>query len=567
MRKGLPDVAVYDRVQLLDYEQVKAFWRFRGPNVAPLGDLSSDQIARGDRPDLGACASAGSVLYVLDELHEHLNSRQWKNTGPAVLHYIAKHRHLGDDVLWLTQSVPNVDKQWRSVTQEYIYCRNFRKERWKGFSRGSGFRVESYLEPYTGTQQIQWSQEYKLDKEVAACYSTSTVGGAADQGEAVKGRSLWWLWGTLGGLFLLASVASIWGPSWLLGAADAAHKQSVPQVSSVINTPSVVPAQSTPASSLAEIVVAVPVSSVSAEEVVSRMADKLPSLKAMVSPDGCGVVLVGNDEAVRNGSFVVRSLDRERPMVAVSAVILRDVAGRSASYGLAEIIAQAQEGNGALSEAVNGVSINLDGALLGAGVDGGVLTLGSAAAARLFLDAVSSQRVADDALQVVARPSLTVVSGDSAKLSSGREIPVPVTVAQAQSTTTSVEYKQAELSFDVLPVVEGNLIRVVLNQSNSEVLSQVQVGGNSVPVLSRQSLQTRVTVKAGQVLCLGGVAQETQGATRTGVPVLRDIPLVGFIFGGKTSETRRESVWVLLTFEALGPNGAQSVTGYKTAHK
>jgi hypothetical protein len=92
----------------------------------------------------------------------------------------------------VTQHVPNVDKQWRSVTQDYTYCRNHSKEKFRGVTKDSNFHIETYLEPYTGTQTLQESSTLKPDwPGIGSCYHTSIAHGAADKGQKVKGLPVW----------------------------------------------------------------------------------------------------------------------------------------------------------------------------------------------------------------------------------------------------------------------------------------------------------------------------------------------------------------------------------------
>lgn len=207
------DVDVFSRVTLLAWEDFKDFWRYRGNGfIAP--DVTPAEFSAGIRPDWAKFPKNG-VFYVLDEVHEHLNSRQWATTGPLLLFYIMKHRHLGDDVLWITQSVMNVDRQWRSSTQDYTYCRNWRKEKFRGFVKGSGFTATLYLEPFTGLQQPQEEKKYSLDKKIAACYNTSIANTAADTNEKISGPPIKILYIALGVFLFLIAGSFGFGPKIL----------------------------------------------------------------------------------------------------------------------------------------------------------------------------------------------------------------------------------------------------------------------------------------------------------------------------------------------------------------
>jgi hypothetical protein len=128
------------------------------------------------------------------------------------------HRHLGDDIFWITQAPTNVDKQWRSLTQSYFTCRNFKYERFRGMSKGSEMEVRETLNiPSPHNQEVAQSvQTRKLNKEIAALYNTSVVQGAADTSKKPVGINYKWL---VAGIFvvLLGGSWAVWkGSGWAM---------------------------------------------------------------------------------------------------------------------------------------------------------------------------------------------------------------------------------------------------------------------------------------------------------------------------------------------------------------
>ena len=127
------DIHVLDRVFLLDDEQAKNFWLYRGNNyVLPVPDdyyekkgkggdrenvsyepLFSDPIWRvGGRlqNDDGSPTNFLGVCYVIDEVQNIWPARGWEGTGHHIGFYLAQHGKLGDTVYFITQNVKNVDR-------------------------------------------------------------------------------------------------------------------------------------------------------------------------------------------------------------------------------------------------------------------------------------------------------------------------------------------------------------------------------------------------------------------------------------------------------------------------
>lgn len=187
-------VDVIGRVWILDDDQTKEFWTYR-PNGVRISRLSQSRWQAGEVPSYKAVNDSG-VMYVIDEVHNFFGSRQWAETGRDVLFYLSQHRKLGDTVVCITQAVGNVDKQFRSVTQDFTYIRNLSKERIGAFRLPGIFLRSTYPSPPTETAVPMERGRFTLDVSgIAGCYDSAAGvgihGRMADMGERKKGLP-WW---------------------------------------------------------------------------------------------------------------------------------------------------------------------------------------------------------------------------------------------------------------------------------------------------------------------------------------------------------------------------------------
>jgi len=179
-----------DRVVILEDEQLVEFFRFRYPGVV--------LPVVGDKTDYTKVKDKG-VLYVLDEVHIPFNSRRWQDTGPKVIYYLSQHRKLGDDVVLISQAIQNVDKQMRSMAQDFTYVRNLSKEQHGLFRLPAVFVRRVFLELPTGpnVKAIQ-TGTFKLDVSgVGRCYDTAAgvgIVGRAGADTHHKSKGLHWAW-------------------------------------------------------------------------------------------------------------------------------------------------------------------------------------------------------------------------------------------------------------------------------------------------------------------------------------------------------------------------------------
>jgi len=231
------------RLVILDEAGLATFYlrRHAGSELLP---LLLDEKQRPFQPDF-SCKREDDcgVMYILDELHLAFNSRAWMNTGPAALYYLSQHRKLGDDVICITQSTANVDKQFRSVAQEFHVVRNLSKERWGMFVGPSKFVVKSYLQqPTSKTDLPEYTRNFTLSPKLAECYDTAAgvgvVGKSADKEVTRKGLSVRWLYAGVAAIALGLVCIPVFAPDILGGVIGGLFKKkdSEPKSSQVGTT-------------------------------------------------------------------------------------------------------------------------------------------------------------------------------------------------------------------------------------------------------------------------------------------------------------------------------------------
>ena len=144
------------------------------------------------------------VFFVLDEVHIAFNSRAWAETGAEVLYYLSQHRKLGDDVICVTQSVANVDKQFRSVAQDFTYIRNLGKEMHGKFRLPARFVRKTYSQPPTGSTAVEPMDIgfFSLDiNGIARCYDTAKgvgIHGRSGADTRQRPKGIHWAWFIVG---------------------------------------------------------------------------------------------------------------------------------------------------------------------------------------------------------------------------------------------------------------------------------------------------------------------------------------------------------------------------------
>lgn len=165
------------------------------------------------------------------------------------------------------------------------------------------------------------------------------------------------------------------------------------------------------------------------------------------------------------------------------------------------------------------------------------------------IDGVLNALAQDNLAQILAEPTLTALSGHQASFISGGSFPVPIPGANGQ---TGIEFKNYGVQLAFRPVVlsDGQIVMQVRpTVSQISTLNSVSVAaGNSnlvVPSLVEQSADTTVMLGSGQTLAIAGLLENQSNQTDSGVPGLRNVPVLGMVFHSD-DYTRSESELVVL---------------------
>ena len=147
--------------------------------------------------------------------------------------------------------------------------------------------------------------------------------------------------------------------------------------------------------------------------------------------------------------------------------------------------------------------------------------------------------------EIIASTRITTSNQKSAYIEQGVEIPY---VESASSGATTVTFKKAVLSLRVTPQITPD-DRVILDleiTQDSQGTTVATATGEAVAI-DTQRIGTQVLVDNGETIVLGGIYQQNLISRVSKVPVLGDIPLVGFLFRNSTDTNERQELLIFVT--------------------
>ncbi len=124
------------------------------------------------------------------------------------------------------------------------------------------------------------------------------------------------------------------------------------------------------------------------------------------------------------------------------------------------------------------------------------------------------------------------------------------TTTDSSSIASTIDYKDVVLKLEVIPLINSeNEVTLTIAQQNDNVQEYVQISNNSVPVVGTQELRTTVTVPNRNTVVLGGLITDQETRVQTGIPFLKDVPGLGYLFSTtKKDVTRRELIVMIQPF-------------------
>ena len=156
--------------------------------------------------------------------------------------------------------------------------------------------------------------------------------------------------------------------------------------------------------------------------------------------------------------------------------------------------------------------------------------------------------------EVLSNPRVVTADLKKAKIVQGQEIPYTVVDDNGKANT---EFKEALLELEVTPqITPDDRVRMDLKvKKNSRGVDVPQATGGNVPSIDKREVETQVLVNNGETVVLGGVFEQNKTKGNQKVPLLGDIPLLGYLFQSNSNSTVKRELLIFVTPQIL-KNGA-----------
>ena len=156
-------------------------------------------------------------------------------------------------------------------------------------------------------------------------------------------------------------------------------------------------------------------------------------------------------------------------------------------------------------------------------------------------------------VKVLSAPQVMVLDNEPARLQVGQQVPVLTgtatsTLAAGAPVVNSVDYHSTGVIMQVTPRVNsGGLVALDIAQEVSDVAAAATNSVAGSPTFNDQTFRTRVVVQDGQTIGMAGLIRDNASNGNSGIPLLKDIPILGTLVSTQSNARTRSELLVLIT--------------------
>lgn len=269
----------------------------------------------------------------------------------------------------------------------------------------------------------------------------------------------------------------------------------------------------------------------------------------IVADEATNSLLVrANPRDYRQLLATINQLDAVPLQVMINAVIAQVTLNDATRFGV--------DWSRVAASASTDISTDTSTAFLPSGGLSGLLFTKSFVDGAARVDATLEAIATNNEVQLLARPSLTVVNNMEGEIKIGSVVPVrsgSTTTESGTSIISSIQYRDTGIVLTITPRINNDgVVNMIITQSLSSI--QEASGVDENPIFDNQEITTSVVVRNNENIVLGGLIQSNNSDLNSGVPGLNRIPVLGKLFSYQQDVMERKELFIVLRPEIVNLN-------------
>ncbi|MFC1812067.1 type IV pilus secretin PilQ [Thermodesulfobacteriota bacterium] len=254
------------------------------------------------------------------------------------------------------------------------------------------------------------------------------------------------------------------------------------------------------------------------------------------------IILTDTAEMIEQAKVTVQRIDQVTPQVIIEARIVEATKNFSRDFGISWSAATTIQDNMQLGQTGGTTDLDLASANPSPGGLANMvgITFSRIMGTPLLLDAtLAASEVVGDT-KIISSPKIVTLDNTAASIKQGKQIPIKSLDADGNTVT---RYKDASLELQVTPhVTPDNRISMALVVKNN---SPDTFGGDTV--INSKEAKTELLVNDGETVVIGGIRTRTETSGVNGVPGLKNIPVLGWLFKNESNQDNLTELLIFIT--------------------
>jgi general secretion pathway protein D len=300
------------------------------------------------------------------------------------------------------------------------------------------------------------------------------------------------------------------------------------------------------------------------QDLVNILRTLLDTQRLQQFPSQQAIVVRGTPDQIAMAQKLIEDLDKSKPEVVVEVAIMQVTRDKLRNLGISpptSVTVQLQQSNATSSTtSVSGSGGNSASAST-SNNNGSITlnTLGNLNATNFSVTipaATANFLMSDSSSKLIQQPEIRASDGQKASLKIGERVPVATGSFQPgiggvginPLVNTQFNYIDVGVNIDITPHVHGiDEVTLKLAMDISAVDSYQNIGGIQQPVIGQRKIENEIRMKEGEVNILGGILEDQNTRSLSGIPGLAQIPLFKYLFSSENKEVKtNELVFILI---------------------
>lgn len=299
------------------------------------------------------------------------------------------------------------------------------------------------------------------------------------------------------------------------------------------------------------------------QDVVNALRQILEISRIQPLPSQAAIVVRGTPDQIALAEKLVGDLDKAKPEVLVEIAVMQVSKDRMRNLGIspptsATVALQNNISNTTTGTTTTTTTTNTTGTT-GTPNQVNLNRLGNLNATDFTVTipaATATAMLSDTSTKIIQNPQLRALDGQKASLKIGDRVPVATGSFQPgiggvginPLVNTQFQYLDVGVNIDITPKVHADReVTLKISMDVSAVTSTTNIGGISQPVIGQRKVEHEIRLKEGEVNLLGGIMEDRQTKSLSGIPGLADIPILKYLFSQTSVDhSENEIVFALI---------------------